>query len=164
MLFTGEYEHTIDAKHRLAIPSEIRSRMDPAQDGEAFYLGPGPNGMLWLWPERLFERMAGVMEQSLLPAEELMEYEELMFPQASRLDLDKTGRVRLPEKTIRQAGLGPQVVILGVRDHLELRDPEEWEEVRRQQHAKQSEIVMRARQALARQQQNESGGKVVRDS
>ncbi|UCD73768.1 MAG: hypothetical protein JSV91_08200 [Phycisphaerales bacterium] len=153
MLFTGEYEHTIDAKHRLAIPSEIRSRLDPEREGEAFYLVPGPNGALWLWPERTFEQMAGVMERSLLPAEEMLEFEELMFPQASRLELDKAGRVRLPERMIRQAELGQQVMILGVRDHLELRDPGQWEEIRKQKLARQGEIMLRARRALDRHQQ-----------
>ena len=152
MLFTGEYEHTIDAKHRMAIPSEIRSRLDPEVDGEAFYLVPGPEGALWLWPERTFERMAGVMEQSLLPAEEVLEFEELMFPQASRLDLDKTGRVRLPERMIRLAELGQQVMILGVRDHLEIRDPEKWAAIREQKLARQGEIMLRARRALAPRQ------------
>jgi len=152
VLFTGEFEHTIDTKHRLAIPSEIRSRMDPEVDGEAFYLVPGPEGALWLWPERTFERMAGAMEQSLLPAEEVLEFEELMFPQASRLGLDKAGRVHLPERMIRHAGLGQQVMILGVWDHLEIRDPEKWEEIRKKKLARQGEIMLRARRVMAPRQ------------
>ena len=59
MLFTGEYEHTIDAKQRLAIPSEIRARLDPKVHGQAFYLAPGANGHLWLWPERMRRTVVG---------------------------------------------------------------------------------------------------------
>ncbi|MHC5002907.1 MAG: division/cell wall cluster transcriptional repressor MraZ [Planctomycetota bacterium] len=156
MLFTGEYEHTIDAKQRLAIPADVRSRLDPEQFGEAFYLVPGPNGCLWLWPERTFERMAGSTERSLLPAEELMEFEELLFSQATRLEMDKTGRIRLPERMMRRFGLEGTVTILGVKDHLELRDAERWRVQLEQKYDKQPEIMWRARQAL---EERRGGGK-----
>jgi MraZ protein len=148
VLFTGEYEHTIDAKQRLAIPAEVRSRMSPEIHGEAFYVVPGANGALWLWPERSFERMASAMEQSLLPGEEMMEFEELMFPQSKRLELDKAGRVRIPEQMLEEFGLGQTIVILGMKDHLELRDPQQWKAQRQQSLAKRKEIMVRARQAL----------------
>lgn len=151
MLFTGEYEHTIDAKQRLAIPAEVRGQLNPELHGEAFYIAPGANGSLWLWPERTFERMASVMEQSLLPGEEMMEFEELLFPQSRRLEIDKAGRVRIPEQMLVEYGLGQNVVILGVKDHLELRDPVQWKAQRQQKLAKQAEIMLRARQALAKQ-------------
>ncbi len=152
MLFTGEYEHTIDAKQRMAIPAEIRGRLDPKVHGEAFYAALGSNGALWLWPERVFEQMAGAMDQSLLPAEEMMEFEELLFSQAARMDLDKSGRVRLPERLLQLAGITQSVVVLGVKDHLELRDPQEWADRRRDRLAKQGEIMLRARRALAERQ------------
>lgn len=160
MLFTGEYEHTIDSKLRMAIPAEFRSHLEPDTLGSAFYLSPGPNGALWLWPERTFERLAGAMSSSLLPAEELMEFEELLYSQSRRLELDKAGRVRLHEQLLTEAGLGKQVVILGVKDHLELRDPEQWKMQRQQKLAKQSEIMLRARQAMSTiSGQGEAGGK-----
>jgi len=154
VLFTGEYEHSIDAKQRMAIPADFRSGMEPETLGSAFYLSPGPNGALWLWPERTFEKLAGAMSSSLLPAEELMEFEELLYSQSRRLELDKAGRVRLPERMLAEARLGQQVVILGVKDHLELRDPEQWNLQRQQKLSKQSEIMLRARRAL----QHDMGG------
>ena len=123
MLFTGEYEHTIDAKQRLAIPSELRQRLHPDIHGESFYLAPGANGTLWLWPEKTFERLASALEHTLLPGEEVMELDELIFPQSRRLEIDKNGRVRLPDQMLAEHGLGETVMILGMKDHLELRDP-----------------------------------------
>lgn len=158
MLFTGEYEHAIDSKHRLAVPSEIRSGLDPERDGQAFYLAPGPNGHLWLWTERTFERIVGAMEQSLLPAEDLMEFDEFTFPQARRLEMDSAGRVRLPESAMRDAGLAGAVVILGMRDHLELRDPAQWAAQREQLREKSREIFLRARQTMVRRQGKEPSG------
>jgi len=151
VLFTGEYEHNIDAKQRLAIPSDLRGRLDPEVHGVAFYIAPGQAGALWLWPERTFEEMALATEQSLVPDEEMLEYEQLLYSQAARVELDKAGRVRIPERMIRIAGLGPKVVVLGVKDHLEVRDPEHWDQLREQKLAQQAEIMLRARRALQKQ-------------
>ena len=104
MIFTGEHEFTIDAKQRLAVPAEIRTTLEAAGHGTGLYVMPGPNGALWIWPERTFEEMTGAIDASLLPAEETMDYEELLFPQAARLELDKSGRVRVPERLLRRAG------------------------------------------------------------
>ena len=150
MLFTGEYEHTIDAKSRLAIPAEIRAGLEAARHGGAFYVAPGAADTLWLWPEKLFEQMAQASEASLLPDEDLLEFEELLYSQASRVELDKSGRIRLPERLLKQASLGSAVVLLGVKVHLELRDPERWARQRDEKLAKQAEIMMRARRAMQR--------------
>jgi MraZ protein len=150
VLFTGEYEHTIDAKLRLAIPAEIRAQLQrDAGKGEvsAVYAAPGINGGIWLWPERTFMEMANGIERSLLPAEELLEFDEITFPASRRLEIDGNGRIRLPERMLHQAALRSAVVILGMRDHLELRDPEHWNRLQEARHAKRREIVLRARQA-----------------
>lgn len=154
MLFTGEYEHTIDAKSRLAIPAEIRAGLEAAKHGTAFYVAPGSAESLWLWPESRFEQMAKATEASLLPDEDLLEFEELLYSQASRVDMDKSGRIRLPERLLTQVALGSAVVLLGVKDHLELRDPERWARQRDEKLAKQAEIMMRARRAMQRARTN----------
>jgi len=158
VLFTGEYERTIDAKHRLAIPAEIRSQMDAELHGTALYLAPGGNGRAWLWPEKTFEQMAGAMEQSLLKDEELMEFEELMFSQSQRCEIDKAGRVRLAERMLREHQLGESVIILGVKDHLELCDPAQWTRQRQQMLEKKSEIMLRASRALEERRRRATGG------
>jgi len=157
VLFTGEYEHTIDSKHRVSIPAEIRSRMERDDHSAAFYVVPGPNGALWLWLEETFERMADSLEQTLLPGEDMMEFDEITFPLARRVDLDSAGRIRLPEALLNEVGLGNSVVILGMRDHLEIRDPENWARERARKRARQAEIMLRARSAI-RQRPTQGGG------
>jgi MraZ protein len=148
-VFTGEYEHTIDAKQRLAIPAELRQRLHPDIHGTALYLVPGANGALWLWPEKTFLQMADALSsQSLLPPEELMEFDELLFSQASRLDVDPAGRIRLPERMLKRFGIRTRVTILGVRDHLELRDTGDWDARLEEKYQKQAQIMLRAREAL----------------
>ena len=153
--FTGEYEHTIDAKHRLAIPAELRALLDPEHHGDGFYLAPGPNSALWLWPQRTFQALSSTLEQTLLPAEELMEYEQLLFSQANRLPLDSAGRIRLPERMIRRFSLGQRVTVLGVNDHLELHDAERWDRQRDEKLDMQREIIIRARQLMDERRRGE---------
>ena len=169
MLFTGEFAHTIDAKQRLAIPAEIRTALaaaagpvDPSSEGESdaavvLYAVLGPNGALWIWPEATFLDMVNLMDQSLVPTDEQMSFDELFFPHASRLQLDAAGRARLPERLTTQAGLGSTVVILGVRDHLELRDQDAWEERRAAMLARQGEIMLQARRAALQGRQGAGG-------
>jgi|TARA_B100001059_G_scaffold91430_1_gene90326 MraZ protein len=157
VLFTGEYEHAIDAKQRLAIPSDLRSRLDPEIHGSAFYVAPGQRGSLWVWPEKTFEHMAAATELSLVPDEDLLEYEQLLYSQAARVDLDKTGRIRIPDRMIRMAGLQSNVVVLGVKDHLEVHDPKAWAALREEKFASQAEIMLRARRAIRRGGQGEAG-------
>ncbi len=157
MLFTGEYEHTVDAKGRLAIPSDIRSRFDPAVHGRGLYLAPGPSDALWLWPAKTFEQMAAASEASLLPDEDMLEFEELLYSQSTWVELDSAGRIRIPERLLNLAQLEHAVVLLGVKDHLELRDPQRWAAQRDKRLAQQADIMVRARRAMQRRGQPREG-------
>lgn len=150
MLFTGHYDYAIDAKSRLAIPAKIRGLLDPNRAGASFYAVIGGNGAIWLWPQRTFEHMAGDIEASLAPPRELMDFDAVTFPLAEHLEIDGVGRVRLPPAMLEAAGLGPKVVIAGVRDHLEIWDPDRWAEELTKLQAQRSRIIERARPLLGR--------------
>lgn len=126
MLFAGTYEHTIDAKGRLAIPSELRDQFDPRRDGQAFYLAIGQGPTLCLYTERGFEQRAEELDHSQLPPEQVLEYETVLFSLARRVEPDKQGRIRLPEQLLRIADPGRDVVLVGMKDHLQIRDRETW--------------------------------------
>ena len=126
MLFTGTYEHTIDAKLRLAIPADIRERLDEQRDGQAFYVCIGEGPTLCLYTERGFEKVAEQLDESDIDADELLEYEQALYSLARRVEMDKQGRVRLPELLLKHAALGTSVVLVGVKDHLEVHNREAW--------------------------------------
>ncbi|MFQ5503067.1 MAG: division/cell wall cluster transcriptional repressor MraZ [Phycisphaerae bacterium] len=129
MIFTGYFEHTIDAKNRLAIPSRFRSRMDPEADGKAFVIVPGqPPNTLWLYTERHFERLSARADSALIPNDDQLRFEQIFYPLAEILDLDTQGRILVPERMILRAELGREVVICGVRDHAEIRPREGFDE------------------------------------
>jgi MraZ protein len=126
LLFTGTYEHTIDAKQRLAIPSDVRDRLDPQRDGQALYITLGEGPTLRIYTEKGFERRAEQLEQSELPAEELLDHEEVLFSLAHRVELDKQGRVRLPEQLLKWTDPGRDIVLIGAKDHLQIHPRQQW--------------------------------------
>ena len=145
MLFTGEHERAIDAKQRLSIPSEIRLRLCSGPQSHAVYAMPRHDASIWLWPEETFERIASNLDQSLLPDESSLEYEQVLFSQSRRLEIDKAGRIRVPESLLALAGISDHAVILGVRDHLEVRDPATWAKVRDARLSELGDVMLRAR-------------------
>ncbi len=126
LLFTGIYEHTIDAKQRLAIPSDVRDRLDPQRDGNSLFVTVGEGPTLCLYTERGFERRAEELEDSELSADEVLEYEQMLFSLTRRVELDKQGRIRLPEQLLRIANPGRDVVLCGAKDHLQVHPRKAW--------------------------------------
>ncbi len=148
MLFTGTYEHAIDAKQRLAIPAEIRERLDPERDGEALYVVVGEGPTLCLYTERGFEKRAEELDHSELDPEDVLIYEQMFFSLARRVEVDKQGRVRLPEQLLSMVDLERDVVLIGVKDHLEVHDREQWYERRRKMLESRPNLLMNPRRAM----------------
>lgn len=126
MLFTGHAELTIDAKQRLAIPSKYRSQWDNDRDGQAWYCVPWPDGSLRLFTERRFEALAEQGEHSLTPGQDEAALEAQLFGFAERIEMDSAGRITLPKSHLELAGLSSDVVVLGARNRLEVRDRSKW--------------------------------------
>ncbi len=128
MVFIGSYEHSIDEKNRLAIPAKFRSQWDPERDGGGFVIVPGrPAGTLWLYTDRHFDQIAARSESGLNPDARDLAFDQRYFPLAQSAELDSQGRILIPEKMLRKANLGREVVICGVRDHLEIRPRADFE-------------------------------------
>jgi hypothetical protein len=96
VLFVGTHEHTIDAKQRLAIPSEYRKprpsdRDDAKGAGEPqiFFAALGEEKTLTLYTEQGFADRARELESSDRPPEEVLLYEKLLYANAARMELDK---------------------------------------------------------------------------
>lgn len=127
MLFTGQYEHSIDAKGRLAVPADIRQRWDATRDGAAWYAVPWVGGMIRLYTESSFVTRAEGLGGSLTPDEDEAELQATLFGLARRIEPDSAGRIRLPDQMVSMTGLPAEVVLVGAGDRLEVRDRSEWE-------------------------------------
>ena len=143
----GEHELSIDDKNRMLVPAEIRKQIDPKLDGEAFFLVLGIDGRPWLYPEKHYEELVSRQRSELTPDEDSLAYDRMNLGMASRIEWDKQGRVLFPEKFLKRSGIGKEVTLLGVRDHLELWPRAAWEAERQILEARRAEVALRARQA-----------------
>jgi len=127
VVFTGVFEHTLDSKRRLAVPSEIREILREGGFSDVLYVAAGLDGEgLWVWPERTFLSQAQEPSQSLIPGVGRSQFDRSFFARAARLKIDESGRIRIPDRLLSAAGIDKSVAVLGVRDRLEVWEPEAW--------------------------------------
>jgi MraZ protein len=125
-VFFGEFETTIDAKHRLAIGSTFREQIDPETDGRDFILIVGPDRHLWLYPERYYRRLLTTMRRSPLPTRDQAQF-NLYFGMARQVRPDAQGRIVIPPKPLSRAVVADRVTEVANDDHLEIWPTEAWE-------------------------------------
>src|SRR5262249_41732123 len=140
MLLTGTYSRTLDDKKRLALPPRVRDKLgDPA----TLYVSPGLDQCLWLYTEPNLERLADKLDQNPATDADARVYQRLLFAQTEAADLDANGRILIPERMLRFAGLEHEVVLIGDRDHLELWDSRRWQQYL-ERHAPRFDAVAEA--------------------
>lgn len=130
MLFTGHSEHPIDAKGRLAVPARYRNAWDQATDGPCWVCMPWPGateiGTLRLYTFNTFSALSSKYGNSLTPGEDEGELELTLFSLAVQLEMDNEGRVALPKRHLEMSGVGRDVVVVGVRNRLEVHAKSAW--------------------------------------
>ena len=147
LLFVGAYEHTIDAKQRLAIPADVRQQLEAAGQRVLYcVLIEGPT--LAIYTEAGFQKRADELDNSERPAEEILLYEQMFYSNAARVELDAQGRVRIPERLLQMAGLEKDAVLIGVKDHLEVHDRDSWNRRTQELLAKRPDLLMNPRRAM----------------
>ena len=122
-MFLGEFEHNIDIKGRLIIPSKFRGRL-----AAGVVVTRGIDPCLWLFPKDTFLELAPRLMAPSLTRPDARELRRQVFGGASDSTPDKQGRVIVPPKLLEFANIDKQAVILGVFDHCEIWNPEEWVE------------------------------------
>ncbi|MEA2707440.1 MAG: transcriptional regulator MraZ [Phycisphaerales bacterium] len=146
LVLSGNFDLTVDDKNRILVPSEVRKKLDPERDGEAFFLVTGRDGRLWLYPERYYEQLISREPTELTPSEDTMAFDRMMLGLASRVEWDKQGRVLLPDRQLKRAGIGKDVTLVGARDHLELWNRADWDAEREQLEARRADVIEKIRQ------------------
>ena len=86
----------------------------------------------------------------------MLEYEQMFYSLASRVEIDKQGRVRLPERLLRIAKLDREVVMIGVKDHLQIHDRTAWESKVADNLANRPELLMNPRRVMAAKESPEA--------
>ncbi len=148
LLLTGEYHHVIDEKGRVLVSNKLRSQVDADEHGRNFYLVLGANGILCLYPEKYFERIALAVARDVAAPDEAVAFERMTFALASKVELDGQGRLLLNERLRKRAGLKHRITLVGVRDHIELWNSDSWERYLSDHMAQYQKQVSQARQIV----------------
>lgn len=121
-MFLGEYEHTIDAKGRVAVPARFRGQLD-----RGAVISKGMGHCLSVYTRARWEEKSAALVAEKTE-EELRDFERRIYPSASEVELDGQGRLMLPARLRVYAGLNNEVTVAGVRDHIEIWDRTTWQD------------------------------------
>ena len=123
-MLLGEYEHTIDDKNRLTLPAKFREAF-----ADGVVVTRGFDGCLYAYTAEDWERLVDTRLADLDPlSREGRLMQRYFFSAAAAAELDKQGRVPIPAPLAVSAGVGREVVVAGVYDHLEIWDRAAWRE------------------------------------
>jgi MraZ protein len=123
MLLTGTHPRTLDDKKRLALPKRVRDQLGEIAQ---LFVTPGPDQSLWIYTKPDLERLSARLDETPATDAEARVFRRLFFAQMEEVDLDRSARILIPDRLVVFAGLQHEVVLLGVRDHLELWDASRW--------------------------------------
>jgi MraZ protein len=121
-MLLGEHDHTIDDKNRLTLPAKCRAAF-----AGGLVVTRGLEGCLNAYPLADWEQLVETWLADLGPfSKEARRVQRFFFAGAIEAELDRQGRVMIPAALIQHGGLARNVVIAGMRDHLEIWDRATW--------------------------------------
>lgn len=125
-MFYGQYEHALDDKGRLTIPSKLRDILVQVDDGKGM-LTRGLEGCIFLFGRSRWERLQRRFESlPTLSAAKVRAFVRLMASGASEFELDGHGRVFIPQALRDHARIDKEVVVIGASEHVEIWSKEGW--------------------------------------
>jgi len=135
-MFIGEYSHSIDPKKRLAIPSKFRSDLK-----NKVVITRGLDKCLFVYPMKVWQEIAGKL--GTLPVGEAgtRSFIRLMLAGAADAELDKQGRILIPDYLKQYANLNKNVIIAGIYNRLEIWDDKKWKLYKKQAEKNTDEIA-----------------------
>ena len=122
-MFMGEYNHIIDAKGRLIIPARFRELL-----GEEFILTKGLDGCLSIYPMDAWEAFETKLRALPLTNKNARTFTRFFVAGATNCELDRQGRILVPQTLREFAGLEKEVVLTGNLDRIEILSKEKWSE------------------------------------
>jgi len=121
-MFIGEYQHNLDQKGRLAVPVKFRNKL-----GKGAVVTKGLDDCLFLYTKEEWEKLAAKLASLPISKSNTRAFARLMLAGAMDVQLDKQGRIILPEYLRKYANLKKKSIIAGLYNRLEIWDDEKWE-------------------------------------
>ncbi|HEY3922790.1 MAG TPA: division/cell wall cluster transcriptional repressor MraZ [Gaiellaceae bacterium] len=122
-MLLGEHEHSLDDKNRLTLPAKLREQL-----GDRVVVTRGLDGCIGVYAAPEWERLAQRVGTLDPLSSEARTMQRFFFASASEVELDKQGRIVIPANLL--TGLGRELTVLGVHDHLEVWDRAAWRDQR----------------------------------
>ncbi len=135
-MFIGEYNHSLDDKGRMAIPVKFRRELN-----KGAVVTRGLDNCLFLYTKTEWEKLAEKLAALPISQSNSRAFSRLMLAGAMDLELDKQGRVILPEYLRQFAGIKKNLVITGLYNRLEIWDQELWNKYKNQTEAESGAIA-----------------------
>lgn len=119
-MFTGSYEHSVDVKGRIIIPSKLRDGL-----GDTFIITKGVDGCLLIYPMEEWENF--VLDLKKLPSnKEGRMLQRYFLASAIETEFDKQGRALLPQNLREHANINKNVLLVGLMNKIEIWDVDVW--------------------------------------
>lgn len=123
-MFMGEYNHTIDAKSRLIIPSKFREIL-----GDEFVITKGLDGCLFVFDNTEWTAFEEKLQKlPSLTNPDVRKFVRFFMAGATAVEVDKQGRILIPTSLKDFAALEKDVVLIGVGSRMEIWSKERYEE------------------------------------
>jgi len=121
-MFLGQYTHSIDTKGRLTVPSRFRELLE-----QGAYISQGFEQNLMVLTAMAFERISNRVNEMSLTDPTARQLKRLIFATADRVEVDSSGRIRIPQFLREVASLDGDAVIVGAGDYFEIWSPLAWQ-------------------------------------
>ena len=114
-MLMGEYQHNIDAKGRLIVPSKFREEL-----GEKFVVTRGMDGCLFGYPLNEWSQLEAKLQEMPLAKKDARTFVRFFYSAATECEIDKQGRINIPANLRTHASLEKGCVVIGVSNRIEI--------------------------------------------
>lgn len=135
-MFMGEYQHNIDTKGRIILPARFRELL-----GEKFIITRGLDQCLFVYTQEEWSRLEARFKALPFTKADARAFARFFFSGASELEVDKQGRVLIPNNLREHAVLQKEVVTIGVSSRVEIWSSENWAKYSQEANLSYEEIA-----------------------
>lgn len=135
-MFIGEYEHTVDVKGRIIMPSKLRENI-----GEKFIITKGLDKCLFAYSKSEWTNFEEKLKTLPLTNKNARDFVRFFLSGAVECDIDKQGRFLVPANLRTYANIEKEIVIIGVGTRLEIWNKESWTNYSSEENISADEIA-----------------------
>ena len=123
-MFIGQYQHNIDDKGRLVLPTKYRDKI-----GKGSIITIGFEGCLTIYPESEYLKTQEDLRKMPMTNRNVRNYLRVFEGSASEAEFDKQGRIKIPAHLIRHENKEKECVIVGLNSVIEVWALDRWKEI-----------------------------------